>query len=92
MMAMWLGLSPDTKREVDKLIESFQAAGYAAQEAECIFANFLKAGRTAMLAEQQYYLVATPKQWHLYKHGKPRVRKKWESIFRRRYAMRRKRL
>lgn len=23
--------------------------------------------------------VATPKQWHLYKHGRPRVRKKWRN-------------
>ena len=23
--------------------------------------------------------VATPRQWHLYKHGRPRVRKKWKN-------------
>lgn len=23
--------------------------------------------------------VATPRQWHLYKHGRPRVRKKWRN-------------
>lgn len=23
--------------------------------------------------------VATPRQWHLYKHGRPRVRKKWKT-------------
>lgn len=44
------------------------------------------------MLDQQYRQVATARQWHLYKHGRPRTRKKWESIFYRRYETRRKRL
>lgn len=43
------------------------------------------------LAEQQYRMVATPRQWYLYKRGKPRVRKKWEAAFCRKYDLRAKR-
>ena len=34
--------------------------------------------------------VATPKQWHLYMYGRPRVSKKWLHIFEKRLARQRK--
>lgn len=34
--------------------------------------------------------VATPRQWHLYLYGKPRVSKKWEHVFEKRLARQKK--
>ena len=32
----------------------------------------------------EYKSVATPREWHVYMHGKPRTHKKWRAIFQKR--------
>lgn len=43
------------------------------------------------LEQQQLKAVATPRQWHLYQNGSPRVHKKWRNALRRRARIAEKR-
>ncbi|MBD5469244.1 MAG: hypothetical protein HDR21_14035 [Lachnospiraceae bacterium] len=40
--------------------------------------------------QEELRSVATPRQWDLYLHGKPRVSKKWEHVFKKRLAKQKK--
>lgn len=40
--------------------------------------------------QEELWSVATPRQWHLYIYGKPRVSKKWEHVFKKRLAQQKK--
>lgn len=41
--------------------------------------------------QEELRSVATPRQWHLYLYGKPRVSKKWEHVFKKRLAQKERR-
>lgn len=47
--------------------------------------------RKAIIHEAELQSVATPRQWHLYKHGTPRQQKKWAHALARKAKIRKKR-
>lgn len=47
--------------------------------------------RDALALESEMKEIATPRQWHLYKHGTPRQQKKWANALARKAKIRKKR-
>lgn len=47
--------------------------------------------RDALALENEMKEIATPRQWHLYKHGTPRQQKKWAHALARKAKIRKKR-
>ena len=64
------------------LDDLYKSVEMFAKIAEEISLSFTSLQNTVDVELKPY---ATPRQWHLYKHGKRRVRKKWEAELWRRY-------
>ncbi len=65
IMAFGKALAESLRLVVDAIVDTFK--------------NIVDVFRNAWseYKDESIRSVATPRQWHLYKHGRPRVRKKW---------------
>lgn len=73
------------------ICEFGKAAGICVNRIAELFNEILGSQNPHGIGEADLYSVATPRQWFLYNHGSPKVRKKWENALRKKVRLSRKR-
>lgn len=77
--------------EHSRELATLYGIGITADEAAERLRDLGKAITDALALENEMKEIATPRQWHLYKHGTPRQQKKWAHALARKAKIRKKR-